>query len=68
MKTIIQKIKQLKNNLLMYWYYFWGNLISKIMDFGFLGHLYHFYNRWMFKSSEYDIQHKLWKKPENVAK
>lgn len=57
-----------QNNLLIHWYYFWGNLISKIMDYGILGYLYPLYNRWMCKSSEYDIEHILWKKPENITK
>jgi hypothetical protein len=48
---------------LMYWYYLWGNLISKVMNYGILGHLYPFYNYWMCKSADYDIGNKLWNKP-----
>jgi hypothetical protein len=54
-------------NFLIHWYYFWGNLISKIMNYGVLGHLYPIYNRWMVKSSEYDINNELWKKPTNSS-
>jgi len=54
------------HHFLIYWYYFWGVAVSKIMGYGILGHLYPLYNRWMIKSSEYDINNELWEKPEKI--
>lgn len=47
--------------VLTYWYYFWGNLVSKIMLYTDSGFLYKYYNSWMIKSSEYDVKNWLWK-------
>ena len=47
--------------ILIYWYYFWGNLISKPMYKFDLGCLYKYYNNWMTKSGDYDTEFKLWR-------
>jgi hypothetical protein len=53
---------------LAFWYYFWGDLISKPMNWFDFGFLYPLYNRWMCKSAKFDEAHKLWVKPKSNTK
>lgn len=45
----------------IYWYYFWGNLLGKVVfDFD-LGCLYPLYNKWMTISADLDDEEYIWK-------
>jgi len=42
------------------WFYFWGDLVSKIINYTDLD-LTKYYHKWMIKSIEYDPHRKFWK-------
>lgn len=50
------------------WYFFWGDAVSRIMHYGILGCLYPLYNKWMGKSSRFDVNCKIWQKPDKESK
>ena len=58
----------MKERILTRWYFFWGNLVSKIMHYGILAYLYPLYNRWMIKSVRYDMSNEFWKQPTEGVK
>lgn len=43
------------------WYYFWGHIISRPMLWFGWGFIYPYYNDWMTKSADYDIEGTIWK-------
>ncbi len=53
------------NVILVYWYYFFGVVASKLMLHFNLGWLYKYYNNCMIMSSSYDIEELFWKSNEN---
>lgn len=51
---------------LIVWYYFWGDLISRLMYWLDLGFAYPLYNKWMCKSADMDINNWWWEIDETI--
>ena len=53
-----------KTKFLIKWYYFFGDLVSRILNYVDSTFLAERYQRWMGKSSDYDTEDWFWK-PDN---